>query len=386
MKKITIVLAAFVPAIIGAKPFSALPPEDVKVLDESRWGNAINMGGPSMKAADDILRKVNRITELLKTCTNDGALIDPEKGNLLQQLLESLTVPIATADSFDENDARGDSYRRGIERANRLVIMSQSIGKMSKKTLRWLINDVISFKLVERRFKWKRAIETFESWEMSARCYRKIDLGYEKFMNGIDTMIFNKSGEDVTGSEAMMAAGLGDFVKDDGKPAAWLDTEARLVDRYLAVMNKEEQGVFADYVKKIKDTSSTTLAALEAEHSFFEEYAIKLYPKDRETFARFYAEWSRFLDCLDERLVKESEKLIAQADDESGEVGKLRHCSGFSPHGAFLIAGSVQSSGCPGYTRRIRRIFEECRSRYLKHLEALRRRNPDDARIPKGWQ
>ena len=123
MKKIMIALAALVPAIVAAKPFSALPPEDVKVLDETRWGNSLNMGGPSMKAADDIIRKVNRITSLLKSCTNDGALVDPEKGNLLQQLLESLTVPIATSDAFDENDKRGDSYRRGIERANRLVIM-----------------------------------------------------------------------------------------------------------------------------------------------------------------------------------------------------------------------------------------------------------------------
>ena len=181
-------------------------------------------------------------------------------------------------------------------------------------------------------------------------------------------------------------SGLKEFARDDGKPAAWLDGEARLVDRYLAVLNRDARSVFADYLKSIKEKSAATLAALDAEHNFFEDYAIKLYPKDRDIFARFYTEWSRFLDCLDKRLVKESEALVAKADDESSEVGKLRHCTGFSPYGAFMIAGPAQENCCPGYTRRIRRIFEECRFRYLKHLDALRKRNPYDTSIPKGWE
>ena len=386
MKKITILLAALAPLIAAAKPISAMSKDDVAVLDESRWGNAIITGGPALKTAGDILRKVDTITALLKACTDQNALIDPEKSDLLKRLLEALTVPIATTEAFEEKDARGREYVRGIERANRLVIMSQSIGKMNKKTLRWLINDIISFQIVERRYRWRSAFTTLEAWNMSERYYRPIDLGYEKFMNAVDTLIIKNTGQDISGSELMMLSGLDKFARDDGRASPWVQADARLVDRYLRILNTDARKLFSDYIKHLKESSANTLAALDAEHTFFEEYAIKMYPKDRENFANFYKEWARFLEKLDERVVKESEVMIAKAEDKSGEVGKLRYCAGFSPHGAFKAVGAIPSNGCPEYKDRIASIFEKCRARYLNHLDALRRRHPDDKRIPKGWQ
>ena len=139
---------------------------------------------------------------------------------------------------------------------------------------------------------------------------------------------------------------------------------------------------------KVKEDSAAALAALAEDHDFYEQYALKLAPGDRKAVESLFKECSQFLEQVDTLLVKESEKLLAAAKDTSTEVGMLRANTGFSPHKAFLAAGPTQFNGCPVYVRRVRVMLEDCKKRYMRHLDAMRRRYHDapDRHIPKGWQ
>jgi len=110
---------------------------------------------------------------------------------------------------------------------------------------------------------------------------------------------------------------------------------------------------------------------------------------DRKTFDAFFSQFSAFVEQVDRILVADSEKMLAKAKDTSNEIGMLRKNTGFSPHKAFLAAGPTQTNGCPGYSRRVRVLLEDCKRRYLAALKAAneyRRQRYLEKPVLTDWQ
>lgn len=387
MKKAAILITAFMPLLVPAKPFGAMSAAEIEAADKERWGARRTLSGPDQDEFDKLQRGLERLTEKMQAGIDQCAVNHPERLSLLQDLLSELSRPLAS-DSAALVPKAGDpdSTLRGKERVNAYKVMLQALERKSRGKLRILVNDLLGFQLVERRKRWSE-VQNYLTANKYTEVFGRLDAAYESFMHHMEQMIL-RNVTDVTGSEMLTVSKLGEYATSDAcKMKPWLYNRTRLIDRYLFVMNEEALKTYEKYTAIVKEESAGALAALAEDHDFYENYALKIAPDDRKAFANFFKQCAVFLDHVD-TVVKESGKMIATAKDASTEVGKLRTNTGFSPYKAFLVAGPTQSNGCPGYARRVRRILEECKALYMKHIDAMRRRYHDapERHIPKKWE
>ena len=387
MKKTFIALAALMPIVILAKPFGAMSEEEIKAADDSNWGNRISISGPAAEELTKLDDNLRTLLAKVKDCRDNFAAFKPDEHDRLKALEDTLSRPLVT-DSIGLLPKPGDppNVQRGYDRVNAYKVMLQALERKSRTKLRILVTDIIGFQMVERRAKWTSIHRRLDDKKYT-EIFREIDAAYESFMHNMDILML-RNVTDVTGSEMLTVSKLGKFTDADCRTQSGLDNKLRTLDRYLAVMHTEALKVFEKYTAKTKEDSAAALSALAEDHDFYEQYALKLAPGDRKAVESLFKECSQFLDQVDKLLVKEAEKLLAAAKDTSTEVGMLRANTGFSKYKAFLAAGPTQPNGCPGYVRRVRVLLEDCKKRYMKHLDAMRRRYHDapDRHIPKGWQ
>ena len=72
-----------------------------------------------------------------------------------------------------------------------------------------------------------------------------------------------------------------------------------------------------------------------------------------------------------ETYIKAAKELVAKVEESGSEIYKLRHCEGFNTSGWIDCAGSIQSNGCPGYSRRGRRALEDLKDAFKKRRRDL---------------
>ena len=364
--KATVILSAFVPVFVFASPapLDSLTRDEVAEADK-KWGTVVTASGKTAEQTDLVVAHLERVTKLLNSCCEEDVLSRPDKLSRLWELYQVLSESIPSIPATIAASSVSDSDRRGYDRLNMLAQMSNTMCHGAHAEEGAFIKDIFDRRFVETTRKWILAVNGLESWRLTED-YKAIDAGYAKFMDSMDQIILNRVNE-VSGNELMIYSGLQRFASSDGKPSASTDSNARIADKYLAVLRESEMSYMDINIKYFKERSQKLLGDIGNRFDWFQKGGICLYPADRELFRKYFQAWGRFMDVFDKSLLKKSEDAYKRATDSSGEVAKLRNCEGFSPNGAFAIAGSIQSNGCPGYARRIRRIFEECKSRYLKH-------------------
>ena len=387
MKNTLIAITAILPVIVLAKPFDTMSAEEIKAADKDRWGDRVSLAGKSGEELGRLIDNLRTLTERLAACSDEAVLLQPSKLDVLKELSNTLAKQLVT-DNVGLLPEPDDppNFQRGYERLNSFKVMLHALERKSRMKLRILVTDVIGFQMVERRAKWSSVQSRLDSLK-TTEMFRELDTAYESFMHNVDLLI-RRNVTDVTGSELLMVSKLGKFTNNDCKSSPSLDGRARVVDRYLLVMNSAALNTYNKYATTIKMESSDALNTLAEDHDFYQQYALKLLPADRKLVEKFFKEVSRFLDQIDNFVVKESEKLIKNALDLSSEVGRLRFCTGFSPNKAFFASGPAKDDGCQGYARRVRVMLEDCKKRYMQHLDSMRSRynNNPDKHIPNGWQ
>jgi len=388
MKKILFAVAALMPILVLAKPFGAMSKEEINASDKERWGNRVSLSGQDAEEMDKLNKNLSNLTAKLNACTEMNAMLMMDRIELFKELQNTLAVQLV-ADNIGYLAKPDDPphIQRGYERLNAFKVMLQAFERKSRTKLRILVTDIIGFQMIERRARWSSVqsyLENLKATEM----FRELDKAYESFMHNMDVMTLRNTGHDVTGTELLMVSKLDKFADDDCTPSAKLDGRARIVDRYLKVMNKEALELYLQYTGIIKTESADTLNSLAEDHNFYEEYALKLLPTDRRLVEDFFKAVAKFLDQVDNFLVKESEKITQKALDLTGEIGRLRFCTGFSPYKSFLEVGAIESNCCPGYTKRITAMLAKCKNRYMNYMKAMRERykNYPNMNIPDGWK
>ena len=387
MKKRWIAVIALMPVLVMAKPFGAMSEEEIKASDSSRWGNRVSLSGEPVEEMGRLTDNIRILSEKLKACTEEIVMLRPDKIDVLKELANTLAIQLV-ADNVGRLAKPDDPphVQRGYERLNSFKVMLQALERKSRKKLRILVTDIIGFQMVERRSRWSSVQLRLDNLKTTS-LYRDLDTAFESFMNNVDKLT---SGNifDVTGTEVMRVSKLDDFANADCKANHTLDGRSRVVDRYLLVMNRDALNAYQKYTATIKTESADTLSALAEDYEFYEKYALQLLPADRKLVEQFFKEVSQFLEHIDTFLVKESEKMLQKAQDKSTEVGQLRFCTGFASHRAFFAAGPVKDDCCQGYARRVRVMLEDCKKRYMKHLDLMRQRYGETRGkyIPKGWQ
>ena len=387
MKNTLIAIAAILPAVVLAKPFDTMSDEEVKASDKDRWGGRVSLAGESGEEMIKLIANLRTLTERLAACTDQGVLLQPSKLDVLKELSNTLAKQLVTDNvGFLPKPDDPPNFQRGYERLNAFKVMLQALERKSRMKLRILVTDVIGFQMVERRAKWSSVQSRLDGLK-TTEMFRELDTAHERFMHNVDLLV-RRNVTDVTGSELLMVSKLGKFTNKDCKSSPSLDGRARVVDRYLLVMNTGALNAYSKYTATIKMESSDALNALAEDHEFFQQYALKLLPADRKLVEDFFKAVSRFLDQVDNFVVKESDELIKNALDLTSEVGRLRFCTGFSPNKAFFAAGPAKDDGCQGYARRVRVMLEDCKKRYMQHIDSMRSRynNNPDKHIPNGWQ
>lgn len=388
MKKILLAVAVLMPVLVLSKPFGAMSEEEIKAADQERWGNRVSLSGEPAEEMNKLTENLGNLTAKLNACTQMGSLLVVDRISLLKELQNTLAVKLVS-DNIGHLAKPDDppNIQRGYERLNSFKVMLQAFERKSRSKLNVLVTDIIGFQMVERRARWSSVQSRLEDLKTTEK-FRELDKAYESFMHNMDVMTLRGKGLDVTGTELLMVSKLGKFADDDCTPNPSLDGRARIVDRYLKVMNKDALEIYLKFTGIIKTESADTLNVLAEDHNFYEEYALKLLPADRKLVEGFFKEVAKFLDQVDTFVVKESEKLTQKALDLTGEVGRLRFCTGFSPYKSFLDVGAIESDCCPGYAKRVTAMLAKCKNRYLNYMKAMRERykNDPNRNIPDGWK
>lgn len=393
MRKILFAVLAAAPALVHARtPFSTMSAEDVKAADSERWGNQISMSGPVADEFMEMEARLVKLTEKMKAFCKEHAVIQAERTDIVFALVNALQQPLVSVSAAKSGklptSGMDEPSRRGYERFNAFKAMALSIDRKSRKKIRLLVMDIVASRQIERRGKWSKAQDYLERRKYT-ESFREIDAAYEAFMGHVDGIMIKKPKVEVTGTEMLIASRMTKYADSDCRKKAWLDADVRVIDRYLLVMKQDELDEFEKNTASIKKESSNALAAVLEDYDFYEDHAINLAPDDRKLFEAFFKQYATFSEQIDTMLVADSEKMIAKAKDTSNEIGMLRKNSGFSPNKAFLAAGPTQTNGCPGYSRRVRVLLEDCKRRYLAALKAAneyRRQRYLEKPVLTDWQ
>ena len=374
MRKSLLAIVAVAPALALARtPFGAMSAEEIKAADKERWGKQISMTGPVADEFHEMESRLIKLTEKMKAFCKEHAVIQAERTDLVIDLANALQQPLVPASATRSGklptSGVDEPTRRGYERLNAFKSMALSLDRKSRQKIRLLVMDIAASRQIERHSKWSKAQDYLEHRKYT-ESFREIDKSYEEFMGHVDGFMVKKPKIDVTGTEMLLATRLGKYADSNCKKKAWLDADVRVIDRYLLVMKQDEMDEFEKNTASIKKRSSDALATVLEDFDFYEDHAINVEPSDRKTFDAFFSQFSAFVEQVDRILVADSEKMLAKAKDTSTEIGMLRKNTGFSPHKAFLAAGPTQTNGCPGYSRRLRVLLEDCKKRYLAALKA----------------
>ena len=382
MKKIAIFLVALAPAMAPAQQIDTMSKKAVAAKDAENWysgGNSLAYMDATWKYYHQFVDKLVGMSTLLKRCVTEGALDVPDKEQPLEALLEEFSGLLETSITLNKM-GKGDSLQKGDKRALALLGMSKSINDISKKAPKLLVEGIIARRVVKHRYEWRMAAEVIVNFKMVSR-FQKIDECYGNFINGIETIINRKRKYSMHGSMLMMMVGFNDFVQKDLRLRPELEADVRVLDRYLALMEKSKLNDFKESIKKVKEDSANALWMLNKEHDLYEERAIEIYPDDRKMFEDFFKNWVLFLNKVDE-CVKECEEMIADADNTSNDVGKLRHMTGFHPNRSFNLLGRSDNNA-PEYRWIIRALLQDCKLKFLKNAERHRGEYSND--VPTAW-
>ena len=390
MKKIVIFLVAVVPAIVPAKQLDNYSKEELANIDKMNWGAAESSLSP--EAADFVTTFLNQVYEIiaqLEACKSRKALEHPHNSDsALEALLNALRAPIASDRkpfSLDKMPGVSTGTILGYKRANALMVVSKLIGPPANKELYKLVDYVLTYRLVRLYGSWSICQNGVAESKLVEK-FKAVDAGWLKFKNAVDTMVINRSGQDVLGSELLKMSGLDKYFENDLRLDPSFNYWVRIIDRY----NEEVYSNYSEYHKRVKSLREETLTNLiESFGKYYDAYqdmAVTLAPEDRPVFDKYFKLWSVFFDDLG-NLLDKSWELIMAAGYREDDVGKLRFCrpNDISPNGAFGLGGPCEN-GKPNYKRRLKLIADDCKNRYLKHRENLRRDFPNDKRIPKGWE
>jgi len=380
MKKIAIILVALAPAIAPAKPIDAMPQSQVDETDLANW---YTDGSVSFSYTDEtweyynkFVNKLESVAGALRRCVDESSLTIPDRERNLEVLLEELSVLLATSVCIEKDK----HLEKGNQRVLALLKMARSINNVSRQAPKLLVESIIARRVVKHRYEWTMAAEVIVNFKMVSRL-QKIDECYGNFLNGIETIINKKRQYSMSGSTLLMKVGFNDYVKKDLTLRPELEADLRVLDRYLALMEKSKLNDFKESIKKVKEESSNALWMLNKEHDQYEELAIEIYKRDRPMFEAFFKNWVLFLDKVDE-CVKDCEELIADADNTSKDVGKLRHQTGFHPNRSMICLGKYENNA-PQYWLIVRALVKGLKEPFLKNAE--KRRNKYTEHVPTTW-
>ena len=373
-KTVLFVFAAVVPALMSARtPIGAMSADEIKASDRERWGERISMSGAVADEFAEMEDRLKKLTAHLQAFCNEKGATKPDRTDLLlglsNALMQPLVPPSASRGGKIPTSGDDEATQRGYERLNAFKSMCLSLDRKSRPKLRLLVMDVIASRQVERRSKWAKA-QAFLEFVKYTEKFREMDKSYEEFMGHVDGFQVRRERVEVLGTEMLMATRLDRYADSNCRKKAWLDSDLRVVDRYLLTMKQDELDEFEKNTASIKKESMSALGSASEDFDFYDANGLGIEPSDRKTFEAYFSQLAAFVDQVDKVLVAESEQMIAKAKDKSTEIGMLRSNTGFSPYKAFLASGPTQNNGCPGYSRRVRVLMEDCKKRYLNALKA----------------
>lgn len=333
--------------------------------DAKKWGST-QIGGELLKLHGEMKSRVDRLGSALVDFSDASAFTSPDKDNLFQELYSAAGKSLRAGQlpNTKENYGKDDFATRGYN----AVEGFHAFAGVLDKDVRPLLHDTMDL-LAGREFplvfnRWKKAIGTLEHLVFSTE-FAKFDAVFGEWMADVETIRKNRV-DDVLGTELMMKTKLDRYANGDCRPLGYLDGDARVVDKMLAVLREDERARFEDTVAQLSSRLAKLKERSQAAFAMWTGgFCSDVQPSDRNGYDDIFTGLNLFCAEL-EKALADAKKMLEKTADKSGEVGKLRSNTGFSPNGAFECAGATQSNGCPGYARRIRVALEDCKNAYLK--------------------
>ena len=368
------VAAACAALAASAQPrdYFKMSKEEIAAHDKAEWGAPGKLGADDLKEYNQLKEAVASLEKTMDKALADKVFMDVSKDSTMQALMAALQKSLVTnkrrlnapPGSFEI----GDSASQGIKALDSLTVMLDGIDKKSRHAVMELVDFAIVTRLPQQRAKIAQAVERLEVWQHT-KTLADFDEKYAKFLRLVGSCKAYEL-QEISGPSMLRISGLDKYATEECRKEPFFDRDLRTIDSYLAPLSEKELSSFKKSADLFENAWNSALATVRKDYAYFREHALNITPTDRKAVDALYYDFGIILEDA-QAWIESAKAIVAKVEDSGSEVGKLRSCNVSNAGGWVNCAGSVQSNGSPGYSRRGRRALEDLKDAFKKRRRDL---------------